>query len=177
MTSVLFSGGPRVISTTGEYALRAAVHLARHFPVPQTTRVIAEGAGVPTGYLSKILQAMVRSRMITSQRGLHGGFVLAREAGTVSVLDVLGSVDAAPHRITKCPLGIPAHEELCPLHHLVDAALAQAMGVFSNTMLRDLCCEAEAGGDNRTGHGGMQGKPAPAHGSHPTRLREKRMHH
>lgn len=138
MSSNSFPGVPRVISTTGEYALRAAVYLAQHHPNPQTTALIAEGTKVPSGYLSKILQSMVRAELIHSQRGLHGGFTLMREPADITVLEVLASVDAAPQRIQKCPLGLKGHVSLCPVHRLVDEAVEHAQKAFSKANLEDL---------------------------------------
>ena len=138
MSSYCFEGVPRVISTTGEYALRASVFLAQHHPDPQTTAIIAEGTKVPAGYLSKILQSMVRHDLIHSQRGLHGGFTLQRPPAEITVLDVLASVDAAPQRIKKCPLGLKGHVKLCPVHSLVDDAVAHAEKAFASSNLEVL---------------------------------------
>lgn len=127
-----------MISITGEYALRAGVFLAQHHPEPQTTAVIAEKTKVPSGYLSKILQSMVRGDVINSQRGLHGGFTLARNPKEITVLDVLASVGGTPQRIRQCPLGLKGHVNLCPLHRLVDESVAHAEKAFSQTNLEDL---------------------------------------
>lgn len=132
-----------MISTTGEYALRAAVFLAQHHPEPQTTAIIAEGTLVPSGYLSKILQLMVRSELIHSQRGLYGGFKLVREPKSISVLEVLASVDAAPKRITQCPLGLKGHIKLCRVHKLVDEAVEHAEKAFSRANLKNLAQSAQ----------------------------------
>lgn len=127
-----------MISTTGEYALRAAIFLAQHHPEPQTTSVIAANTKVSPGYLSKILQAMVKAELIHSQRGLHGGFTLVKEPGELGVLEVLDSVGSAPQRITKCPLDLKGHVELCPVHRLVDEAVAAAQCAFGKATLADL---------------------------------------
>jgi Rrf2 family protein len=127
-----------MITATGEYALRAAVFLAQNTGHAQTSTLIAEGTKVPQGYLSKILQQMVRANVITSQRGIHGGFVLARPAREISVLDVLRAVDAGPGRIERCPLGIADHVRLCPVHKLVDEALANVEKAFRTSDLESL---------------------------------------
>ena len=127
-----------MISVTGEYALRAAVFLAQHKGDPQTSALISEGTKVPQGYLSKIMQSMVKAGLVSSQRGLHGGFVLARAAAKITVLDVLAAVDAAPQRIHECPLGLPGHVKLCPVHRLVDEAIAAAECAFSQADLDTL---------------------------------------
>jgi Rrf2 family protein len=127
-----------MISTTGEYALRASVFLAQNHPEPQTTAIIAAATKVPAGYLSKILQSMVRARLVSSQRGLHGGFVLVKDPSKLNVLDVLKAVDSAPQRITKCPLGLKGHVKLCPVHRLMDEAVAHSERAFSGATLLEL---------------------------------------
>jgi len=131
-----------MISTTGEYALRAAVFLTQRYPEPQTCAQIGEGTYVPASYLSKLLQFMVRSHLVQSQRGLHGGFSLTRDPQDISVLDVLDSVDAAPQRITQCPLGLKGHVSLCPVHRLVDESVAQARLAFASANLLEISSSA-----------------------------------
>ena len=118
--------------------MRAAVYLAQHRDAPQTTARIAEGTKVPAGYLSKILQHLVRGKIAESLRGTHGGFVLVGEPEMVTVWDVLTAVGAAPERILTCPLGVEGHEGLCPVHRLVDDAVAQAQRCFSSATLATL---------------------------------------
>ncbi len=51
---------------------------------PQTTQKIAEQTQVPSGYLSKVLQALGRAGLVEAQRGLYGGFVLSRPLDEVT---------------------------------------------------------------------------------------------
>ncbi|MDX2177459.1 MAG: Rrf2 family transcriptional regulator [Candidatus Sumerlaeia bacterium] len=133
-----------MITTTGEYALRAAAYLAQHPAGSTTSAIIAEATKVPHGYLQKVLKQLVRAGLIASQRGLNGGFVLARPAAEISILDVLRAVDAAPQRITRCPLGLAGHVRLCPVHRLVDDATAAIEAAFAKASLADM--SATAGG-------------------------------
>ena len=127
-----------MISTTGEYALRAAVYLALHYGSPKTTAEIAEATQVPAGYLSKIMQALVKHELVTSQRGLGGGFHLTRDPEDITVLDVLCTIDSSIQRIRHCPLGLKTHTKLCPLHRLVDSAIALVEESFRSATLSSL---------------------------------------
>ncbi len=51
--------------------------------------------------------------------------------------EVVLAVNTIP-RITECPLGIPDHERLCPLHQLLDDAIRLVEEAFSKTTLFDL---------------------------------------
>lgn len=127
-----------VITVTGEYALRAAVHLAQRHPAPTTAAEIAGVTQVPPGYLSKIMQALVRAHLVTSQRGLGGGFQLSRDPGLITVLDVIVAAGSPIQRIHHCPLGLPSHTQLCPLHRLVDDAVRQIEEAFTASTLASL---------------------------------------
>src|SRR5579871_6722562 len=78
-----------MFSQTAEYALRAVVFLASQEGKPRTTQEIALATKVPIGYLSKVMQGLGRKGLVHSQRGLHGGFTLARSAEELTVLDII----------------------------------------------------------------------------------------
>jgi Rrf2 family protein len=125
-------------SKTSEYALRAVVYLADHEGQSQTTQQIAEATKVPSNYLSKTLQSLARAGLVQAQRGLGGGFMLARPAAGVTVLDVVSAVDPV-QRIHTCPLSLASHgTNLCPLHRKLDDALASIETAFGSTVIADL---------------------------------------
>lgn len=130
-----------MVSQTAEYALRAVVALAGRPETSLTTQQIAEATKVPAGYLSKVMQALGRAGLVTSQRGLHGGFLLTRPLEKISVLDVIGAVDPIK-RIERCPLGLPQHgANLCPLHKRIDRAIAMVEKEFRDATMADLLAE------------------------------------
>jgi Rrf2 family nitric oxide-sensitive transcriptional repressor len=136
-----------MLSQTHEYALRAAVFLASEEGRPRTARQIAAATSVPPGYLAKVLQQLVRGGIATSQRGLHGGFLLARPAGQLPVLDVVNAVDPI-QRIRSCPLGLAEHAgTLCALHNTLDRAYATIERSFARATLADLSGRPTAAGD------------------------------
>lgn len=96
---------------------------------------------MPVGYLSKVLQQLTRAGIITSQRGIGGGFKLSRSPEQITINDVVQAVDSVP-RIRKCPLGLEDHQRLCPLHRKLDAAMAQVEAAFAETSLADLTTES-----------------------------------
>lgn len=130
-----------MISQTAEYALRAVVYLADNPDRPHTAREIAKASQVPLGYLSKVLQELVRAGLVSSQRGLHGGFTLVPPPSRVTVWDVIEAVDPL-RRIRTCPLGLKAHgANLCPMHRRLDQAMAMVEEAFRSSTLADLLAE------------------------------------
>jgi Rrf2 family protein len=134
-----------MISQTAEYALRAIVMLGSNPGRPQTTQQIAEQTRVPSGYLSKVLQALGRAWLVEGQRGLYGGFVLTRSLNELTILDVLNAVDPLK-RINRCPLGLAQHgERLCPLHQRLDEGVAQLEVLFGGTTIGKLLDDHDPG--------------------------------
>ncbi|MDP3511087.1 MAG: Rrf2 family transcriptional regulator [Candidatus Melainabacteria bacterium] len=132
-----------MISQTAEYALRAMVFLAMQKSAA-TGQAIAETTKVPPGYLSKIMQQLVKRKLVNSQRGIGGGFVLAREPKDISILDVVNAVDPID-KITTCPLDIKSHGlNLCPLHKRLSAAIAQVEKAFAESNLGELVEESQS---------------------------------
>lgn len=120
-----------MISQTTEYALRAVVWLAANPEKALTAQQIADATRVPAGYLAKVLQGLSRAGLLHSQRGLGGGFTLARSPTALTMWDVVQAVDPL-RRIKTCPLGFEAHgEQLCPLHEQLDDTIAMIEKSFS----------------------------------------------
>ena len=126
------------IPQTAEYALRAIVWLAREPAVVRKTAEVARATQVPSGYLSKVLQALCREQLLTSTAGRKGGFRIARPASQISVLDVIRAVGPVG-RIQGCPLGIASHNgALCPLHRRLDEAMESIERAFAATCIAEL---------------------------------------
>jgi Rrf2 family protein len=128
-----------MFSQTVEYALRAVVHIAQEGQaVPIESQRIAEATQVPPSYLAKILQDLARTGILTSKRGVGGGFRLAVSPDDLSVLDVVNAVDPL-QRIRGCPLSLPAHcDTLCPMHARLDQSLAQVEATLRASTIREM---------------------------------------
>ena len=132
-----------MFSQTAEYALRAVVYLASQKGAACTVGQMAEVTRVPAGYLSKVMQSLSRAGLVSSQRGLHGGFVLTAPSDDLTVYDVIQAVDPI-RRITSCPLGLKGHARLCPLHRRMDSAIATVEKALKESTIAELLLEPDA---------------------------------
>ncbi|MGI8977458.1 MAG: RrF2 family transcriptional regulator [Thermomicrobiales bacterium] len=77
------------VSARGEYGMRAMVALARHHGEgPMSIAEIAKESSVPPAYLEQLVAPLRRAGIVTSKRGAHGGYILARSPELVRVGDV-----------------------------------------------------------------------------------------
>ncbi len=127
-----------MISQTAEYALRAVAYLARSPKDPHVTREIARVTKVPSGYLAKVMQTLVRAGIVRSRRGQGGGFTLVRSPSAISILDVVNAVEPL-QRIHSCPLGLEEHRDsLCPLHQRLDQTVLDIERVLAESCIADM---------------------------------------
>jgi len=82
------------LSVKSDYAARAVLGLARHWPDGGARRVeeLAAEQGVPANYLVQILIELKSNRIVKSQRGKEGGYLLARPPAEISFGDVLRAI-------------------------------------------------------------------------------------
>lgn len=90
------------ISRKIEYGTRAMLYLAS-IPEGLTTsfREIARKMDIPEEFLAKILKTLVKSKLVRSTRGSHGGYSLAVPASQISFLDVIQAVEG-PVSVNVC---------------------------------------------------------------------------
>jgi Rrf2 family transcriptional regulator, cysteine metabolism repressor len=85
------------LSVKSDYAARAVLALARHFPTGEALKAeeIADAHGIPANYLVQILIELKSKQIVKSMRGKEGGYLLARTPGHVSLGEVLRCIHGA----------------------------------------------------------------------------------
>lgn len=132
------------ISARADYALRAALHLARGAAEgPVTGESIATAQQIPAPFLEGILAALRRAGIVESRRGASGGYRLAADPASISAADVIRAVDGPLVYVRNerpSELEYPPGDE--SLVALWVALRASVRRVLDDTTLADL-----AGGD------------------------------
>ena len=75
-----------------DYALRALLEMAA-LGAPVSGERLAEAQGIPTKFLSAILNDLRRAGLVSSQRGTDGGYWLARPPDQICPADVIRALD------------------------------------------------------------------------------------
>ncbi len=107
-----------MFSQTCEYAIRAATYIAiRSDDGLLLAKDIAEHTHVPPKYLQKVLRDLVKGGVLTSSRGIGGGFKLSRSPRSICLADVVAPFNDEA-RVTACPFGNLqcGDAEPCPAH-------------------------------------------------------------
>ena len=128
-----------MLTQTADYALRALVYLAHDKEDGyHQTKDMAGVLNVPANYLGKVLQLLAKRQLVESQRGMNGGFRLAKLPEQVRLFDVLHALDTVPVD-PECPLLSGAKQlELCGVHRRFAAMTRQYLEFLRGTTLSDL---------------------------------------
>ena len=82
------------VSAKADYALRATIELAAAEPdVRVRGERIAQAQEIPLKFLENILTELRHAGIVRSQRGVEGGYWLARRAEEITVADVIRAVE------------------------------------------------------------------------------------
>jgi Rrf2 family protein len=134
-----------MLTKTGLHAVRAMVALAR---LPEGAYVgaahIAQEIGAPQNYLGKLLKALAREGLAESQKGLGGGFRLARDPHTISLLDIVEPLEHVS-RWSGCILGRPECSEVepCAIHNRWKAVREAYLRMLQRTTIAELLAKGE----------------------------------
>jgi Rrf2 family cysteine metabolism transcriptional repressor len=117
------------ITSKSPYAVQALVELHRHgdaCPVPVAE--LARRAEVPVQFLEQLFAALRRAGLLRSQRGVKGGYSLARSAHRITVLEVVELLDGPLGRDAQGIFGDAAQacRAVLAAASIADVAEAQA---------------------------------------------------
>lgn len=132
------------LTRAADYAVRAMVHLAT---LPARERALlpalAEATGSPESFLSKVLQALARAKLISSRRGQAGGFEILPRGRRASMLDVIEAIDG-PLYLNICLMSghTCSRKKWCPAHPVWIEAQQAMMAVLSKALITEMAAQA-----------------------------------
>lgn len=83
-----------MFSTKAEYGVRLMVELGRkHEASAVSLAEIAQEENLPLAYLEHVVARLRRAGLVTSQRGAHGGYRLARDPKEINMAEVVQALE------------------------------------------------------------------------------------
>jgi Rrf2 family protein len=128
------------VSAKSDYALRALIELAgRADGIAVSAEELGRLQDIPHGFLQAILADLRRAGVVISQRGQSGGWRMARDAGTVTVADVIRAVDGPLVSVYGLrPESVEYNESAEVLQLVWIAARSSLREVFEQVSIRSL---------------------------------------
>jgi Rrf2 family protein len=126
------------LSKKADYGLIALRHLAQNASESVSAREIAEQYRIPAELLAKVLQRLVRKGLLTSQPGINGGYFLARDPASISIVDVVEALEG-PISITPCERGDDCQQlQVCSVRDPLLKIKAKVVRVLGDTSIYEL---------------------------------------
>ena len=123
------------VTSKSRYAVVAMAELARSGDGPVPIATIAERRDMPVQFLEQLFSTLRRDGLLISQRGVKGGYRLARPPDQISVIEVVQALDGKVGEEAREAGGIWAE------------GVEALRDVFSRTTIADIARrEAEIGG-------------------------------
>lgn len=121
------------INQATDYAFRAVLYLAGQ-PLGEMVeaQAIAHRQVVPMRFLLKIMPSLIKAGIVKSQRGVGGGYALARSPEDISLLDVLVAIEG-PIFLNRCLID----ESYCSRHAAPECLVHQALGDIQKRLESD----------------------------------------
>lgn len=137
-----------MFSTSCHYALQAMIFIALHATENENVGLsrIAKEQDIPKHFLSKILQMLVKHKLLVSMKGPTGGFNLNRPASEITLIEVIEAIDGLDV-FNKCGIGFKqcSDEHPCPIHHDYKNVRNRVQKLFETKTLRELVEDVESG--------------------------------
>ena len=134
------------LSRLADFAVVLMTHVAQHHGRIHTAAEAAIATRLPAPTVAKVLARLCREGLLTSIRGVKGGYQLARPAAKISVGTIVNALDG-PIALTQCIKLGPGRcevEAVCPSRvglHRINVAVHKALDDVS---LADIATPAQA---------------------------------
>jgi Rrf2 family protein len=139
-----------MLSNTSKYAIRAVIYLAVYATENKRIGIkkIAEALDIPSPFLGKILQVLVRRKLLSSTKGPHGGFGLGKEPHSITLYDIIMEMDG-DDLFNSCLLGAGHCDEnkeeggYCAMHNDFGDVRKQMVDLYKGKSIGELAEKAE----------------------------------
>lgn len=131
------------ISTKGRYALRMLLDLAEYQEQDYISlKEIAERQHISKKYLEQIVPMLNKSRLLRTNRGNKGGYMLAKSANLITVGDVLRATEGnlAPVSCLEYPENTCDLAESCATLYVWEGLYQTIRKYLDSITLQDILC-------------------------------------
>ena len=98
-----------LLTKKSEYALLSLISIARS-NVPKNVDELSRDLNIPKSFLAKIMQNLAKNNIVISQRGVNGGFILAKPYDELTILSITSAAEEKIPSVFECSPSV----ESCP---------------------------------------------------------------
>lgn len=121
------------LSRLTDYGIVVLAQMARLSDGSATSGRLARICGLPAPTVSKVLKTLVRRGVLTSTRGVKGGYTFARPPHEISIADVVGAIEGSIAMTECCDDRdcIVSDCSLPPHWQIINSAIQTALGAVT----------------------------------------------
>jgi len=134
----------RLITKETDYAIRAAINLARKPGIFVSSAEISQEEGIPLQFLRRIMQRLIKEDLVTSREGAAGGIRLKSKSEKIRVLDLVRAFQGEIE-LSGCMFRrqLCANRETCVLRKRIKAIERGLVEQFGQISIADLLRDGE----------------------------------
>jgi Rrf2 family protein len=126
------------LSTKGRYATRILLCIVRlEGDLPVSKKRISEQEGISTDYIEQIIVPLKNTGLVSSVRGLRGGFRLAKDPADITIFDIL-SASEGNINLVGCLAEGCSQSDTCVVQRVWQGASDVLQEYFSKITLKEL---------------------------------------
>lgn len=137
-----------MLSNSSKYAINAILYLAVHASENNKIGVkdIAESLNIPSPFLAKLLQILVKKKALSSTKGPRGGFYLTEKEKEIPLVQIVYHIDGID-KFTSCALGLKkcSSDKPCPVHHSVQPLKVAFLELLETNTIKDFAEKVKQG--------------------------------
>ncbi len=131
-----------MLSNTCKYAVRALIYLGNYSKEGEKIGIkkIAGDLDIPTPFLGKILQSLVKHKILASTKGPNGGFGLGKPASEITLYEIVKTIDGEDF-FMNCLINLEpcssnkAKGKPCAVHNRFSEVRSSLMEFYSQTTI------------------------------------------
>lgn len=134
-----------MLSNSCRYGIRAVIYLANQPSRSGLTGIkqISNDLKLPSPFLAKILQELVKNKILFSNKGPHGGFSLLKDPKKIRLIEIVKAIDGDEF-FKNCVMhsgpcgGKRNHKKFCPLHNDYEKIRQELIVLFRKRTISEL---------------------------------------
>lgn len=137
-----------MFSRSCQYALQAVLYITLHGGNDNAVKIrdIAESQEIPIHFLGKILQLLVKNKVLVSIKGPNGGFAMGIKSEDISLLEIVSIIDGLDI-FDQCGIGFKScsDECPCPVHNEFKDVKSKIKALLESKTISELCEDVKNG--------------------------------
>lgn len=136
-----------MLSQKCKYAIRAVLFISAESDKEKGlkgSKDVSKTLNIPLAFTGKILQELVKSNIISSNKGPGGGFYLTEDNLNAHVIEIVNVIDGLSF-FKSCGLGLDrcSDEHPCPIHNTFKVGRDALLQLLRNKTINELANEVK----------------------------------